>query len=131
MPAGGNLLLDTNAFIAFLEGDANVRALIASETTLLLSVTVLGELWYGAYKSARQVANAARINTLISTGTILPCEGTTAVEYGRIKSELERKGKLIPDNDMWIAATARQHGLTLVSRDGHFVHVDGLKVEAW
>ena len=39
-----------------------------------------------------------------------------------------RKGKTIPENDIWIAAIAKQHGLTLISRDGHFKEIDGLSV---
>ncbi|HEY4572503.1 MAG TPA: PIN domain-containing protein [Thermoanaerobaculia bacterium] len=42
-----------------------------------------------------------------------------------------RKGRPIPENDIWIAASARQHGLTLATRDGHFDDVDGLITETW
>ncbi len=37
----------------------------------------------------------------------------------------------IPENDIWIAATARQHNLILVTRDTHFQHVSNLQIEAW
>ena len=38
---------------------------------------------------------------------------------------------MIPESDVWIAATALQHGLTLVTRDAHFGEVEGLDTEAW
>jgi tRNA(fMet)-specific endonuclease VapC len=51
--------------------------------------------------------------------------------YGEIKSSLRQKGKPIPDNDIWIAASARQHSLTLVTRDAHFDEIDDLARERW
>ena len=62
---------------------------------------------------------------------MLPCDLGTAAAYGQIKDELRLKGRPIPENDVWIAAVARQHGLILASRDDHFRSVDGLAVEAW
>ena len=55
----------------------------------------------------------------------------TAREYGEIKSALQAEGRLIPENDIWIAAIAQQHDLTLVTRDEHFKEVKHLKVEVW
>jgi len=54
-----------------------------------------------------------------------------ALIYGRVKNELHRKGTPIPENDVWIAALALQHGLAVATRDRHFDAVDGLCVEAW
>jgi predicted nucleic acid-binding protein len=51
--------------------------------------------------------------------------------YGEVKAELARLGKPIPDNDLWIAAVARQHDLPLATRDAHFALVPGLKTLAW
>ena len=47
------------------------------------------------------------------------------------KTSLRRKGKPIPENDIWIAAFAQAKGLILVARDEPFDHVDGLMVERW
>ncbi len=49
----------------------------------------------------------------------------------KFKGGLHEKGRPIPENDIWIAAIARQHDLTLVSRDVHFGEVENLKVESW
>ena len=57
--------------------------------------------------------------------------GDVAKEYGVVKQELRRKGRPIPENDIWIAATARQLKLALVTRDRHFDEVDGLTKVDW
>jgi tRNA(fMet)-specific endonuclease VapC len=48
-----------------------------------------------------------------------------------LNQELRVKGQPIPENDIWVAAIALQHRLTLVTRDEHFKQVDGLAVETW
>jgi tRNA(fMet)-specific endonuclease VapC len=61
---------------------------------------------------------------------LLPDE-RTAERYGDLKAELARLGKPVPDNDLWIAAIARQYDLPLATRDTHFTHVPGLQTAAW
>ena len=41
------------------------------------------------------------------------------------------QGRPIPENDVWIAALARQHELPIVSRDEHFDDVPGVERLAW
>ena len=92
---------------------------------------VLGELYYGARKSARVAANLARIDEFATSSAVLVCDTATAQEYGPIKNILRQKGRPIPENDISIAAIAQQYQLTLVSRDEHFREVDGLSVIRW
>ena len=63
--------------------------------------------------------------------TILSADETTADIYSDIKHDLAGRGQMVPDNDIWIAATAMQYGLTLASRDAHFTRVAGLAQEQW
>ena len=56
---------------------------------------------------------------------------TTSEKFGEISAALYRKGSPIPSNDIWIAATAMQHNLTLVTMDKHFHKVEGLVIENW
>jgi tRNA(fMet)-specific endonuclease VapC len=127
----GELLLDTNAMIALLAGDTAIRRRVADSTELLLSIIVLGELYYGARKSARAESNLQRVEELVARSTVIPCDSGTAVQYGIIKNALRPKGRPIPECDLWVAAVAKQHDLILVSRDSHFDHIDGLKLESW
>jgi len=68
---------------------------------------------------------------LLDTNIVIASDIGTSREYGRIKDLLHKKGHPIPENDIWIAALAIEHGLTLVSRDEHFKKIDGLKRDEW
>ncbi len=114
----GRVLLDTNVIIAFFSGEKAVSQRF-TDAEVLVSSTVLGELYYGARKSAHAAANITRIEQFASQ------------LYGRIRDRLRLKGRPIPENDIWIAAVALQHGLPLATRDEHFNKVDGLRTENW
>ena len=92
---------------------------------------VIGELYYGARNSDRPIENIAKINRLIKRIPNISCNLETAQWYGIIKNQLRRKGHLIPDNDIWIAAIARQRELILVTRDAHFNEVESLFLARW
>ena len=53
----------------------------------------------------------------------------TAKEYGRLKHQLWKKGNPIPENDLWIAAIASQHDITVLTRDKHFQAISGIKLQ--
>jgi tRNA(fMet)-specific endonuclease VapC len=108
-----------------------VSSRLANAIDVFVPIVVTGELFFGARKSARVPENVLRITQFAAANSILPCDLGTAIAYGEIKGELRSKGRPIPENDVWIAAIARQHGLTLASRDSHFKDVDGLTVEPW
>jgi tRNA(fMet)-specific endonuclease VapC len=59
------------------------------------------------------------------------CDTATAQQYGDIKSKLRAKGRPIPENDIWIAASVMPYPLALVAHDRHFHEVDGLQIEDW
>ena len=62
---------------------------------------------------------------------MLVIDDVTCKHYGFIKAKLKRKGKPIPENDIWISALALQYNLTLATRDRHFEEVDRLTIEEW
>jgi len=127
----GEFLLDTNIVIALFAEDTAVIDRIRDAEGVFIPSVVLGELFFGAYKSEHVGDNVARISELALASSVLPCDAATGQRYGRIKTELQTKGRPIPENDIWIAVIARQHDLTLVSRDTHFDEVEDLNVEAW
>src|SRR5260370_13670905 len=104
------------------------RTLKAGEAAL--SVITFGELVYGAEKSAQR---ATALELLRELARVLPVMGlpeTAADAYGTIRAELERKGQMIGNNDLWIAAHAKAAGLTLVTNnEREFRRVRGLKAE--
>lgn len=127
----GRFLVDTNIVVAFLEREASVQTSFSEAEAIFVPSIVIGELYYGAYKSGRVTANIARVDEFIPRYTILACDGVTGLLYGQIKNLLRQKGRPIPENDIWIAAIAMQYQLALVSRDSDFQYVDGLLVERW
>ena len=128
----GNYLLDTNIIIHLFAGNEPIVEKIKDLTGIVLSSIVLGELFYGAFNSSKIEDNIRRIDTFTSRfPTILTCDSDTAKEYGKIKSELKKKGNPIPENDLWLAAITMQHNLILITQDKHFSFVDGLNVKLW
>jgi tRNA(fMet)-specific endonuclease VapC len=127
----GKRLLDTNIVIALFADEATVKDNLAKVDETFVPSIVIGELIYGAYKSSRSKENITRINEFADNSVVLGCDTGTARHYGEIKNILRLKGNPIPENDIWIAATALQHGLTLITRDSHFDEIEHLKVEVW
>ncbi len=125
----GRYLLDTNIAIAIVEKEIDFQD--HPDAQGFLSSTVIGELFFGIEKSSRVAENLKRLQQLRSTFPVFVCDEETARHYGFIKNLLRKKGRPIPENDIWIAASARQHRLTLVTRDGHFDQVDDLPIEHW
>lgn len=124
----GSLLLDTNVIIAYMAGDAAADRLVSSADEVFVPVVAIGELHHGALKSGRVAENVLRLEEFASAEIVLPCDVSTAWHYGEIKIGLTAKGRPIPENDIWIAAIARQFGLTVASFDHHFQEVDQIEV---
>jgi len=127
----GRYLLDTNIVIPLLADDSWIKGKIRESAEVFISVIVIGELLYGAQKSSRRTENTAKIDEFIRNNVILSCDTETARTYAEIKEQLRKKGRPIPENDIWIAAIALQYDLTLVSRDTHFREVERLSPEMW
>ncbi len=126
----GEYLLDTNIVIRLLARDAGVQRRVNS-ADIIVPIFALGELFYGAQKSLRTQENIDKIHEFVADVAILSGDPGTAYTFGEIKNELRLKGRMVPVCDLWIAALARQHDLTLVSRDRHFGEVDNLRWEQW
>ena len=125
------LLLDTNIVIALFAEEVAVLQQLSQAMEVFLPSIVMGELYYGAAKSARAKENVERVNELAARSAILVCDAETAQFYGQVKNQLRAKGKPLPENDIWVASFALQYDLALVSRDAHFQEVAGLTVIAW
>ena len=125
-----SLLVDTNTYTAFWEDDPKIAAVFELAETLVFPFITVGELLAGFRLGNRENENRNRMNDLlISRHTeILYADRNTPEFYATIFSELRRKGRPIPTNDIWIAALARQHDMPVCSLDTHFKFVDGLKL---
>jgi tRNA(fMet)-specific endonuclease VapC len=106
-----SFLLDTSVLVLSLQPDAGIRARMATATTLFIPSVALGEWCYGAQHSAQPDVSLAKVEDLASSTTILPADAATARIFGRIKHQRRVKGLMLPNNDLWIAATAIHYGL--------------------
>lgn len=131
MNAPGSVLVDTNVVVAYFRGDQALLPLFAEATPLMLPWVVLGELYYGANRAQRRSEQLAYIGDLLTYTVVLFPDHDTTASYAQIKAELAQLGAPIPDNDLWIAALARQIDMPLATRDAHFAHVPRLKTLEW
>ncbi len=111
--------LDNNIVSAHPRGDAAVGSQIKAHTRLYLPVTVLGELYYGAYHTGHRDKQLARVRSFLPLVQIVQHDDEIAECYGQVKARLAELGSMIPENDIWIAATCLVLDLTLASRDSH------------
>lgn len=125
------MILDTNAVSALFAGDPALGEVLAAEPRHHLPVIVIGEYRYGLLGSRHRGHLQGLLETLIRESIVLPVDETTAETYSQLRGELRRKGKPIPENDLWIAALAVQHRQPVVSRDGHFDEVSNLRRVEW
>ena len=122
------LLLDTNAYSALAQGEPATASLIQRADELMLSVVVIGELRYGFRFGERLEENESKLLDFLNRPFVatVPVTEVTADRYARIANSLRRRGNPIPQNDMWIAAQAMEHGADLCSFDAHFEHIEGI-----
>jgi len=123
------VLLDTNAYSAFMLGEADVVEVVAHADRLFLNSVVLGELLGGFAAGSREPKNRAELARFLNSPRVevLPVTAQTADSYALVYLGLRRKGQPIPTNDLWIAASALEHGAALLTRDVHFAQIDGLR----
>jgi tRNA(fMet)-specific endonuclease VapC len=131
MNPAGSVLLDTSVIIDHFRGDPRINEALESAAAIYVATIALGELYYGAFRSAHCEKHLEQIRRFLPAATVLGVDAQTSEQYGRLRAELAQAGMLIPENDIWIAAVAVQHGLPLAARDQHFGRIPGLEVVPW
>ena len=144
-------LVDTNHCSRLIEQDPQVvRAFVnVQATSCFISTIVQGELVFMAMFSARPATNLLRVNSLVSGLAVVPIDAAVANRYGELKAALlnhygpkERARRRrttvqdigVSDNDLWIAATALEYNLIVVSADTDFSRIQAvapLQLESW
>lgn len=120
------IALDTNIVIDIFNNKQNIIALSNNYQTIYLPVTVCGELLFGAKNSAKNQENEQKCHAFISSCNLLNINELIAEEYAKTRNELKKKGRPIPENDIWIAATCIVNNIPLVTFDSDFNHVNDL-----
>lgn len=127
-------LFDTDAISELWKPRPNERYLAwlakVGHKEQFTSAVVVGELFKGAYRSARRAQFLEIIeDKVLPKFTVLDYDTDVAREYGRVRAEMELAGNVVAEPDLQIAATALRYGLEVVTRNlKHFERVPGLRV---
>jgi tRNA(fMet)-specific endonuclease VapC len=122
------VLIDTNIYSLAMKGDADVVRALRKIDQIGFSTISIGELLSGFRGGSREARNREELDLFLdSPRVVVHCVDEGSAEfYASILNDLKAAGTPIPTNDIWIAATAFQHGYTLFSKDRHFDLVPGL-----
>ncbi len=128
---GNSYFLDTNIIIEVFSGNTVVADKINEIGNFHISSIVLGELYVGINRVSNKPKHLKKLENFLNLCTVIEIDQITSKHYGEITAALFKKGKPIPSNDIWIAATVKQHGSTLVTRDKHFDEIEDIVIEKW
>lgn len=125
-----SVFLDTTAYSRYCKRDIKVGQLLQHTHKIYLSSVSLGELYSGFKQGDKELENVDILRSFIDDPKveIVDVTAKTAVFYGRTKYALRKKGTPIPDNDIWIAASAISNRSVLITFDRHFLEIPELKV---
>lgn len=126
-----SVILDTNVLISFVENeDAALTRLLSKFDEIVLTPTVLGEYRAGISDTKRGRESERALETLLESDSVreIGITSKTADYYAKVFRSLKAKGRPIPVNDIWIAASALENGLELCSFDKHFRAVEMVRL---
>jgi tRNA(fMet)-specific endonuclease VapC len=116
-------VLDTNVITKMLDKDPGAISMVEKIENLYTSIIVVGELYFAAANSSRREANFKIFREVFSYVEIIPIDDMVCMSYAEIKFDLKKKGRPIPDNDIWIAACAHARGFSVATFDSHFSEI--------
>lgn len=124
------VLIDTNSYSFLLRGDRKVEREISSADRVYISVITLGELCLGFYEGRFFDRNLRDLTRFLgkSSVAVAGVNKKTSFIYGKIKYELRKKGRPLPENDIWIASQSVETDSVLITYDHHFSHIKGIKL---
>lgn len=122
------IIIDTNFYVAFKRNDAEAVSLLQRADYIGVNTVILGELLAGFRCGNKERDNRAELDRFLDSARVnlLAVDDETSEFYAQVFSELRQKGRPIPSNDLWLAASALQHGLALATFDDHFTHISSI-----
>lgn len=122
------ILIDTNSYAAFKRNEPIAVEVLRRVEYIGINTIVLGEILGGFKGGNKEVENKKELNQFLDSQRvyILEIDEETSEFYAKIYWDLKKKGNPIPTNDMWVAASAMRHGLSLFTYDEHFNNINGL-----
>ena len=127
-------MLDTNICIYVMKNYPPnlLEKFNALAEQLCISSITLGELHYGAEKSARRIDNLIAIEHFVARLEVLGFAAKAAAHYGQVRAELERAGTPCGPHDMQVGGHARSEGLIVVTHNlREFGRMPGIRAESW
>jgi tRNA(fMet)-specific endonuclease VapC len=126
-------LLDTNICIDVLRGGRAVDRQLEhlDRVRIYTSVISAAELVYGAVRSEQSASEMAIVDAFLRDIPVLQLDNNAAHAYGLLKAFLAKQGRLLEDNDLYIAAIALSRNLILVTHDKGFDRIPNLQLEDW
>ena len=125
------IVLDTSAYSAFLRGNEAVARALQEADEITLTPVILGELAAGFLLGKHEKRNRTVLREFLASPRvkIREIDEETSERYAVIFTYLREQGTPIPTNDIWIAASAMQHGLKLITTDAHYRKVPQVIVD--
>ena len=125
------IMMDTSAYVAFLRGNPGVKEVVQQADEIIFNPIVLGELKAGLLIGRNEKRNRAILKDFLSSPrvNIAEIDTETSDRYAVIVQSLRLKGTPIPTNDLWIAASAMQHGSMVLTTDKHYLEVPQIITE--
>jgi tRNA(fMet)-specific endonuclease VapC len=127
-------VLDTDTCIYWLNGDRNIekKILAAGLENVFITAITECELYYGAFKSSRVEKNVEVLKELRRKVKTLHTSAEVAPLYGRIKTNLERAGRVLDDADLLIAAiVVVSKGILITNNASRFQRIPDVELENW
>ena len=129
------MILDTDALISLLNGEPDadevIRSLEEKDDEAATTIISAYEILRGAYISSNPERNIAEVHELLSNIEVLDLTLQACEEASKIYRDLKKKGCLIGEYDVLIAAITRTHAETIMTRDDHFARIQGINVVKW
>ncbi|MBI4621579.1 MAG: type II toxin-antitoxin system VapC family toxin [Desulfobacterales bacterium] len=125
------IILDTSAYSSYLTGNSEIKLSIQQADEIFLNPVILGELLAGFIMGKSQKKNRAILEEFLSSPRVkvVAIDEETSERYAVIVNHLRKEGTPIPTNDLWISASAMQHGLKVVTTDSHYLKVSQIITE--
>lgn len=122
------IIIDTNFYTAFKMNDQYAVFILQRAEYIGVNTVILGELLAGFRCGVKEKQNRTELDQFLNSARVdtISLSDTTSEFYAQVFSELRKTGRPIPTNDLWLAASALQHGLALATFDAHFKSISGL-----
>lgn len=130
------VLIDASVLIAWERGGLEVPATEGREDDpFLLSMITVSELLHGVHRARQRLQRARRsafVEAVIDRFPLLPVDLPTARAHAQLWADLTVRGEMIGPHDLWLAAAAIAHDLSLVTTNvREFGRIPGLRLEDW